>query len=301
VCGELGELMVSRRRLRLCVGVLSAGLLLAGCSGDGGGGGDGAAKPTDSKPADSKPAGSDPSGSPQAAASGDTRSGPPPSDSPSATGLDFTPDPGRAPKTRAEALRLARAIAAAPARWGPGFVKRTPYESDPAFRPVLDANCVWQRGPLPSTVLATLTRYSELPAEDGKGPIRVAGIVTVHRTVKDADWEMAATLEEALRCPDQQLRQGERITGLASQGADYGVLGNLTAEDMLTEGGKYYSDELGGPHHYYWSQSRMGQVTVAAVGKGSEGRSTDEVNTALLQGAGAMVSAVESELGADDQ
>ncbi|MFG2346336.1 hypothetical protein [Streptomyces phaeochromogenes] len=290
--------MVSRRRVRLCVGVLSAGLLVAGCSG---GGGDGTATPAGSGSTGSS------TGSKSPTASADTRSSPTPSvspspsPSPSATGLDFTPDPDRAPKSSAEALRLARAVAAAPARWGPGFVRRTPYESDPAFRPVLDANCVWQRGPLPSTVLATLTRYSELPAEDGKGPIRVAAVVTVHRTVKDADWEMAATLEEALRCPDQQLRQGERITGLASQGADYGVLGNLTAEDMLTEGGKYYSDELGGPYHYYWSQSRMGQVTVAAVGKGSEGRSMEEVNTALLQGAGAMVSAVESELGADDQ
>lgn len=285
MCGELGELMVSRKRVRLCVGVLSAGLLLAGCSGDGG---DGTAKP----------AGSGSTGSKSPTASADTRSGPTPS--PSATGLDFTPDPGRAPKTRAEALRLARAVAAAPARWGPGFVRRSPYESDPAFRPVLDRDCVWQLNPLPATVLATLTRYSELPAEDGKGPIRVAAVVTVHRTVKDADWEMAGTLEEALRCPDQQLRQGERITELGSLGAGFGLMGNLTAEDMLTEGGKYYSDELGGPYHYYSTQSRMGQVTVAAFGKGSKGRSMDEVNTALLQGAGAMVSAAESELGASE-
>ncbi|WP_307523999.1 hypothetical protein [Streptomyces umbrinus] len=276
---------MSRRRVRLGVGVLSAGLLLAGCSG---GGGDGTAKPT----------GSGSTGSKSPAASGDTRSGPTPS--PSATGLDFTPDPGRAPKTRAEALRLARAVAATPARWGPGFVRRSPYESDPALRPVLDRDCVWQLKPLPATVLATLTRYSELPAEDGKGPIRVAAVVTVHRTVKDADWEMAGTLEEALRCPDQQLRQGERITGLGSLGSEFGLMGNLTAEDMLAEGGKYYSDELGGPYHYYWSQSRVGQVTVAAVGKGSKGRSADDVNTALVQGKSAMVSRVESELEAPE-
>ncbi|MEU9782478.1 hypothetical protein AB0H92_16200 [Streptomyces phaeochromogenes] len=272
-----------RRRVRLCVGVLATGLILAGCSG---GGGDGTAKS----------AGSGSTGSKGPTASGDTRSGPTPS--PSATSLDFTPDPGRAPKTRAEAVRLARVVGAAPAKWGPGFVRRTPYESDPGLRPVLDANCLWQLEPLPATVLATLTRYSELPAEDGKDPIRAAAVVTVHRTVKDADWEMAGTLEEALRCPDQQLRQGERITGLGSQGSEFGLQGNLTAEDMLTEGGKYYSDELGGPHHYYWTQSRIGPVTIAAVGKGSKGRSADEVNTALLQAAGAMVSQAESELGA---
>ena len=273
---------VYRRRVRLCVGVLATGLILAGCSG---GGGDGTAKP----------AGSGSTGSKGPTASGDTRSSPTPS--PSATSLDFTLDPDRAPKTRAEAVRLARAAAAAPATWGPGFVKRSPYESDPGLRPVLDADCVWQLGPLPSTVLATLTRYSELPAEDGKGAIRVAATVTVHRAVKDADWEMAGTLEEALRCPDQQLRQGERITGLGSQGAKFGLMGNLTAADMLTEGGKYYSDELGGPYHYYWTQNRVGPVTVASVGKGAKGRSSDEVNTAIVQGASAMRSRVESELG----
>ncbi|MFG2783017.1 hypothetical protein ACGFY7_34945 [Streptomyces prunicolor] len=268
--------MVYQRPVRLCSGVLATGLLLVGCSGASGGG---TAEPAGSK-----------------GATTDSGTRPSPTPAPSATGLDFTPDPGRAPKTSAEAERLARAVAAVPINWGPGFVKRTPYESDPGFWPVLDANCVWEREPLPATVLATLTRYSEVPAEDGKGPIRVAAVVTVHRTVNDADWEMSGTLEEALRCPDQQLRQGERITELASQGSDFGILGNLAAEDMLTEGGKYYSDELGGPYYYYWTQSRLGTVTVATVGKGSKGRSEDEVNAALLQGAGAMISRAKSEL-----
>ncbi|MFI6403270.1 hypothetical protein [Streptomyces sp. NPDC050548] len=113
----------------------------------------------------------------------------------------------------------------------------------------------------------------------------------MHRTVNDADWEMAETLEEALRCPGQQLRQGERITELASQGSDFGVLGNLIAEDMLTESGKYYSAELGGPYFYNWTQSRLGTVTVAAVGKGSAGRSSAEVDAAIQQGAGAAAAA----------
>ncbi|GAA3877596.1 hypothetical protein GCM10023084_33070 [Streptomyces lacrimifluminis] len=211
--------------------------------------------------------------------------------------MAFTHDPARVPKTRAVALRLARAVAAAPVDWGPGFVKRDPYESDPGFLPALDANCVWQREPLPATVLATLTRYSELPAEDGKGPIRVAAVVTVHRTVTDAAWEMAGTLEEALRCPDQQLRQGERITGLISQGSAFGQMGNLTSEDSLAEGGEYYSDDLGGPHYYYWLQSRLGQVTVAAVGRGADGRTPEEVSAALVPGMSQMLSGLETELG----
>ncbi|MDV9169294.1 hypothetical protein R6V09_03955 [Streptomyces sp. W16] len=266
--------MVYRRPVRLCCGALATGLLLAGCSGAAGG------------------------GSPEAAGSerASTGSGTSSSPTPSATGLDFTADPARAPKTSTEGERLARAVAAAPVNWGPGFVRRTPYETAPGSWPELDANCVWERRSLPSTVLATLTRYSELPAEGGKGPIRVAAVVTVHRTVNEADWEMSETLEEALRCPDQQLREGERITGLASQGSDFGILGNLIAEDMLTESGNYYSDELGGPYFYSWMQSRLGQVTVAAVGKGSKGRSAAEVSAALVQGAGAMISRAESEL-----
>ncbi|MFE9600530.1 hypothetical protein [Streptomyces hokutonensis] len=265
--------MVYRRPVRLWCGALATGLLLAGCSG---GATPGAA------------------GSKGATTSSGARSSPTPT--PSATGLDFAADPARTPKTSSAAERLARAVAAVPVNWGPGYVKRTPYESDPGAWPVLDANCVWERKALPATVLATLTRYSELPAEGGKGPIRVAAVVTVHRTVNDADWEMAETLEEALRCPGQQLRQGERITELASQASDFGVLGNLAAEDMLTESGKYYSDELGGPYFYYWIQSRLGPVTVATVGKGSKGRSEDEVSAALLQGTGSMIGRAKSEL-----
>ncbi|MFE7032658.1 hypothetical protein ACFU9Y_20310 [Streptomyces sp. NPDC057621] len=272
--------------MRLFTGVVATGLLLGGLGACSGTGGDGSAGST--------PSGSPPSPAPTTTGSTTGSTGAAPSAS--ATTLGFTPDPDRAPKTRAEGLRLARAVAATPTNWGPGFVRRSPYESDPGSWPVLDSDCVWEREPLPSTVLASLTRNSELPAEGGKGPIRVTAVVTVHRTVNDADWEMAGMLEEALRCPDQQLRQGERITGLLSQGAAYGLLANFTSEDSLTEGGKYYSDTLGGPHYYYWVQSRLGQVTVAVVGRGAKGRSDDDVDSALRQGAGQMLSRVETEL-----
>ena len=283
-------LMALGRPLRLCGGVLATGLLLSGCSVVEGGGT------------------AEPAGSEHVTASGDTRSSPAqspastpaPTPSASATGLDFTPDPARAPKTRAEGLRLARAIAAVPVDLGPGFVKRSPYESDPAFWPVLNANCVWQREPLPATVLASLTRYSEVPAEDGKGPIRIAAVVTVHRTATSADWEMAETLEEALRCPDQQLRQGERISGLFSQSSAFGLVGNVNSEDALTESGKYYSDELGGPYYYYWIQNRLAQVTMAVVGRGAKGRTEDEVDAAILQGTSRMLNLAKSELEAPE-
>lgn len=277
--------------MRQCCGaLLGVGLLLAGCSGSGGDKAAGAKGPTGSTTsADTR---SSPTSSP------DPSSTPNPSATSSSSVFSFDPDPARLPKTRAQAVRLARAVTAEPVKWGPGFVKRDPYETDPGDWPVLDANCVWQRDSLPPTVLATLTRYSELPAQDGKGPIRVSAVVTVHRTVTDAGWEMAGMLEEALRCPDQQLRQGERITGLLSQGAAFGLMGNLTSEDSLSEGGQYYSDELGGPHYYYWTQSRLGQVTVAVAGRGAKGRTEAEVSTAMSQAITQMLSDVETELGA---
>ncbi|MFF3379642.1 hypothetical protein ACFYXF_42655 [Streptomyces sp. NPDC002680] len=283
--------MVSWRPVLLRSGALMAtGLLLAGCSGSGGGKAAGAKGSTTGAGTRSSPTSS--SGQSAAAAN--------PSATPSPTAFAFDPDPARLPKTRAQAVRLARAVTAEPVKWGPGFVKRDPYETDPGHWPVLDANCVWQRDSLPPTVLASLTRHSELPAEDGKGPIRVSAVVTVHRTVTDAGWEMAETLEEALRCPDQQLRQGERITGLLSQGAAFGLMGNLTSEDTLSEGGQYYSDELGGPHYYYWTQSRLGQVTVAVAGRGAKGRTEAEVSTAMSQAITQMLTDVETELGAGE-
>lgn len=275
-----------RRPLGRCCGVLvGVGLLLTGCSGSGGDSTAGSKGPTTSGGTRSSPASSpDPDADSSA------------TPAPSPTALAFDPDPARLPKTRAQAVRLARAVAAEPVSWGPGFVRRDPYESDPGYWPVLDANCVWRRESLPATVLASLTRYSELPAEDGKGPIRITSVVTVHRTVTDAAWEMAETLEEGLRCPDQQLREGERITGLISQGSAFGLGGNFTSEDALAEAGEYHSDELGGPHYYYWSQSRLGQVTVAAVGRGATGRTDAEVTAALLPGLSQMLSDVETEL-----
>ncbi|MFF3753395.1 hypothetical protein ACFYYH_23475 [Streptomyces sp. NPDC002018] len=107
---------------------------------------------------------------------------------------------------------------------------------------------------------------------------------------------MAGTLEEALRCPDQQLREGERITGLLSTGNSYGDLSNFDSEDRLAESGEYHSDELGGPHYYFWSQARLGQVTVAVVGKGSKGRTADDVDNGLTQAISEMITRVGDEL-----
>jgi hypothetical protein len=110
---------------------------------------------------------------------------------------------------------------------------------------------------------------------------------------------MADTLEEALRCPDQRLRQGERITGLISRGSAFGSYGNFTSEDTIGESGKYHSDELGGPHHYYYVQSRIGQITVTVISKGANGRTSQEIDGATTQGLSAALVRAETELEGD--
>ncbi|MFI8961495.1 hypothetical protein ACIGO8_05215 [Streptomyces sp. NPDC053493] len=272
-----------RRRLLRACGVVTAGgaLLLAGCSGGAGGGG------TDGK------SGGKGGASPSASAPSTTK----PSPSASPTDIDFTPDPKRAPKTAADARRLALAVVAGPDAWGPDYVKRTPYLSDPAFWPVLNERCEWEGGELPRSVLASVTAYSEIPATGGKGPLRVASVVTVHRTANDADWEMAETLEEALRCPDQTLRDGERVTGLASLGMPYGTGGNAHATDSLSEHGSYLNDAFKGPQQYSWYESRIGQVTVATVVKGAPGYTSD-VTSVQTQAQVTMEARLKAQTGA---
>ncbi|MGW2048482.1 hypothetical protein ACWCPF_25365 [Streptomyces sp. NPDC001858] len=266
----------------LCALSASGLLLITGCSGDG----RSTAKPTGTTTG-TVAQGQDAPGDPADGASATPSAAP--------TALDVTLDPDRAPKTRADAVRLAEKVAAGPELWGAGFVITGP-DSDPGSWPVLDRACVWQREPVPDDVLASITRYSELPAADGKGPIRVAATVTVHKDVDGADWEQASTLEEALRCPEQTLRAGERVSGLSSIGIPFGTNNNEYAEDSLFESGEYRSDTLGGPYPYGWTQARIGQVTVAATGRASEGRTYAELTQAMAETQSSMLLRLETEL-----
>ncbi|MFD0143686.1 MULTISPECIES: hypothetical protein [unclassified Streptomyces] len=266
-----------RRVLRACGGVLACGLILTGCSdaGDEGGHDDGKG------------------GTPSAAASSGTATAQP---APTPSKLGFTADPKRAPKNEAEAKRLALAIVAGPESWGADYVRRTPYLSADDYWPVLSAQCTWETGTRPPTVLHSVTAYGEIPARAGRGALRVSATVTVHRSETDADWEMAETLEEALRCPAQRLRDGERITGLMSLGSPFGVGGNFTAADSLREAGSYVNDAVKGEQTYSWYQSRVGQITVAAVVKGAPGHVAKEVDNAQIQALVAMVGRAEDSL-----
>ncbi|MFB8102980.1 hypothetical protein ACFC3O_09090 [Streptomyces sp. NPDC056007] len=204
------------------------------------------------------------------------------------------PDPARLPRTRAAALDLIGQVIAGPDSFGPGVVKRSPYESDPATWPVLGADCVWKRGRPAGTVLATRTRYFEVPATAGKGPIRLAAVVTVHRSREDAEWEMAESIEETMRCPTQQLTADEQVGSMVAAA----LLGEeevqRNSDDALTEFGEYRSTELGGPHPYTWQQAQTHQVTVAVTGKGAKGRTEKEIGALVTQAQATMLVRLES-------
>ncbi|MGW3498202.1 hypothetical protein [Streptomyces sp. NPDC001020] len=269
-----------RRRGRGYAALAVCGALLAGCSGaaDGDGG---------------NRQGRTASASPTAAASaraGQLQAG--------AATPRFMPDPARIPRTRSAALGLVRAVTAGPDSYGPGFGRRAPYESEPTGWTVLGADCIWRRKPLPADVLATLTRYSRLPASGSKGEVRTAAVATVHRSTGQADWEMAKTLEEALRCPDQQLRATERITGLNSIGSGYGSNGNTSADDSLVEIGSYDNPALGkGSAYYLWNKVRLGPITLAVVVEGGRGYDAGSLRAFQARAVADMETKVRTELG----
>ncbi|WP_229901872.1 hypothetical protein [Streptomyces zaomyceticus] len=254
--------------------VVAAGMaLLAACSpGDGGG--------------DGKP----PRSTPSTSASGT------PTPSPTASGRVVTLDPKKAPRTAAEAKRLALAVVAGPDAWGPEYVERSPFLSAPGSWPVLDEQCTWEAGSLPGSVLYSVTSYSEIPAAGGKGVVRVAATVTIHRTGSDAGWEMAETLEEALRCTDQRLSEGERISGLTSVSPPYDE--HSTTDDLIVERGSYLNDAFEKPQFYTWFQTRIGQVSFATVIKGAPGYTEANITDAQVRANVIMQDRVKKQWGA---
>lgn len=255
------------RGLRGYGALLLAPLVLAACAGGG------------------TPAGSRSSASATA--------GTAPAPAPTGTAL-IDADPARLPTTREKALGLVREVIAEPDAFGPGVVAGSPYESDPATWPVLGTDCVWQQKKPAAHVLATLSRYFEVPAADGKGPLRLTAVVTVHRTRDDARWEMAESVEETMRCPTQQLRQGEFIGSMIASSLARGE-SQESAEDVLFETGQYRNEELGGgPYPYSWNLSQTLQFTLAVTGKGAKGWSEDEIDALTVQAHSTMLRNLES-------
>ncbi|AZM48668.1 hypothetical protein DMB38_25330 [Streptomyces sp. WAC 06738] len=249
--------------------LLAAVLALAGCTGDSG------------KPADGP-----------ARASG-TRGDPAPAPT---SALDA--DPAKAPRDEAAARTLIDEVIAEPALFGPEAVAATPYESDPGGWSVLGDDCVWRREPLPGDVLATLSRHFEVPPAAGKGTARLVAVVTVHRTAEEADWENAGMLEEMLRCPEQRLGAGERLTDLISSASYYGDSANLYADDVLRESGDYRGAGAA-PVPYAWMQMRLGQVTVSVSVRAGRGYDMTEAQDIGREAGVRMLRRVADALGRD--
>lgn len=267
--------------LRAAASAAAAAVLLGGC----GAGDDKAAEPSPS--ASARSATPSASGSPSSSA---------PSPGGGTASLSpFEADPAEVPRTRRRAETVVQAVALQPADWGAGFRAQQPAASAPGTVAVLDEQCRWERRPLPSSVLASLSRYSELPGSGGRGTLKVTAAVTVHADVTAADQQLSTTLEEALRCRVQQVRTDERIAGLMSAASPYGQGGNTTADDQVVEIGQYLSGTS--TQTYRWFVSRLGTVTVGVSVMGAKGYTNDELGQYMSAAAAKMLDRVKNQLG----
>ncbi|WP_460071514.1 hypothetical protein [Streptomyces sp. YKOK-I1] len=239
------------------VTLLVAGSLLAGCSAQG---------------TDGEAAGK--SASPSADAGTGATAGA--TTAPSGSAL-FTADPSLVPRTAKDGAALADAVVLAAGDWGRGFVARRPAASTPGTWAVLDEDCRWEREKLPNGVLASSSRYSRRPAGGGKGAVKVTAATTVHASALGADEQISTTLEEVLRCPEQQPRSNERITGLNSLGIPYGARNQEYADDTVLESGQYVENG-GAAQPYSWMVARLGTVVVAVSVTGAKGNTEQELN-----------------------
>lgn len=241
--------------------VLAAGILLAGCTAQGADG-----KPA---PGSSSPSAAVPTGAGATAA---------PSASSTAAASVFTPNASLVPRTTRAGRALADAVVLAPADWGRGYVARKPAAGTPGTWAVLGANCRWEREKLPKGVLANSSRYSELPAGGGKSAVTVTAVATVHTSALGADEQLSTTLEEVLRCPRQQPRSNELITGMNSQGTPFGARGNNYADNSVLELGQFTVNG-GAAQPYRWMVARLGTVVVAVSVTAGTGYTEDDLTT----------------------
>ncbi|MFI2511143.1 hypothetical protein [Streptomyces sp. NPDC018972] len=262
---------------RPVVAVVAGTLLLVGCTGTEEG-----------------------SGAPKPSGGGKTTAGEPgPGPSSPAASEDtgpYTVAEERAPGTRAEAVEFVRGITVRPDYFGVGFRKNDPYESDPAEWAVLGEDCLWRREPLPDRVLASLTRAFVLPEAKGEEAVYVSVTVTVHEDTAAGRRDMAVSLEEALRCPEQRLNATQRVRGLYSQANPFDEERNAIADDDLTETGEYLVDGEKGARPFDWFKYRLGPVTVAATARIGGGRTEEEqsaVSADVAKGVGFVAADID--------
>lgn len=208
----------------------------------------------------------------------------------------YTVAEDRAPGTRAEAVDFVRGLAVRPDYFGVGFRRSEPYESDPAEWAVLGEDCLWRREPLPDQVLASLTRAFVLPEAKGREAVYVSVTVTVHEDTTAGRRDMAVSLEEALRCPEQRLNATQRVRGLYSQANPFGEERNAIADDDLTETGEYLVDGDRRARPFDWYKYRLGPVTVAATARIGAGRTEEEqsaVSADVAKGVGFVAADID--------
>ncbi|MFI2376284.1 hypothetical protein ACH5AO_14625 [Streptomyces sp. NPDC018964] len=209
----------------------------------------------------------------------------------------------RAPATRAEAVEFVRGLPVRPDYFGVGFRKGEPYESDPSRWAVLGDDCLWRREPLPDGVPASLTRAFVLPATKDKEPVYVSLTVTVHEDTTGGRRDMAVSLEEALRCPEQRLNATQRVRGLYSQANPFDEERNAIGDDDLVEYGEYLVDGDKKPRRFEWYKYRLGPVTVAATARIGAGRTEEEQATVsgdMAKGVGFVAADIDRLAGADE-
>ncbi|MFE4968587.1 hypothetical protein [Streptomyces sp. NPDC056660] len=150
--------------------------------------------------------------------------------------------------------------------------------------------------PVPATVLASLTRSFVRPGADGKGPVYVSVTVTVHTSTLQARRDMAASLEESLRCPQQRLNATNTVEDMASRGNPFAEQRTATSDDDLTEYGEYVVNGEAEPRYFDWYKQRLGPVTVAATVRHAAGEKDQEHTTitqAALRGVGFVTANVD--------
>ena len=257
------------------VTLLVTGSLLAGCSTQGADGGSPRRTEASANTA-----------SPHATA--------PPSGGATATPV-FTPDASLVPRTSKDGQRLVESVVFAPGDWGRDFVAQDPAVSRPGTWAALDDGCRWEREKAPRGVLASLSRYSLLPADGSKGAVKVTAVATAHSSALGADEQLSTTLEEVLRCPEQHPRAGARITGLNSLGTPFGAREQEYADDSVLEAGQYV-DKGGAAQPYRWMVARLGTIVVAVSVTGAKGHTEQELQQLGGDALGQMLVRVQQRL-----
>ncbi|WP_199824002.1 hypothetical protein [Streptomyces sp. NBRC 109706] len=206
---------------------------------------------------------------------------------------DFTPNPDRLPTDATEARALTEGAQVDPEIWWPGLTPDDPPEVAATWT-VLGDDCTWSRAELPDGVLDSLTRRYQLPPADGLGQVLATVTVSAHRDDAGADAEMAATLDESYRCPDQELGDGQRLSGLMS--LEYPEEEVLNADASLFEMGQWRGPDSPVPYSYLWVKSRIGPVTASVAVKGGPGHDDMELMRMAAEGLARVLYQIELEL-----